>query len=88
MSQLNCEIKNPGCLWTAKYVCHHCGTPICEACDQKMQDNQFASKRRWPKKYPVAHHCPHCYHARASKLRGFFKAARSSVRGYLRKFTI
>lgn len=67
MADLQCVIRSPGCLKTARFVCHHCGRPLCSHCDKVMVDRQFA-KSDHTKKYPKTHHCPDCYHPTSTTL--------------------
>jgi hypothetical protein len=85
MADLQCAVRNHGCKGTAKFVCHHCGKPICSQCDKEMLDDQFASLS-WHKFPPKAHHCPKCSHSSTNgKL--IFGTTKLRIRKYLRKFS-
>jgi len=83
MGDLLCQVRNPGCIGTAKFICHHCGKPLCSRCDMEMVDTQFA-RPSWRKRYPKAHHCPDCFHP--SGFRTLTKRKTVRIHKYLHRF--
>jgi len=52
-SKLKCAVNGVGCTSDAKFVCHHCGLPLCDGpnCCKWRLDPAMAG-------WPVANHCP------------------------------
>ena len=66
---LKCNVNYAGCKGEAKYLCHHCGRPLCDGynCCRWGWDPALAG-------WPITYHCPVC-----DDLPPFVKWARNAV---------
>lgn len=84
-----CLVSAEGCLFKVKYVCMHCGKPLCGGpkCSVRIKEHIF---RKLPDEVPKEGiHCPHCadkYHPFYMYFKPFRDIRAGIVKGWKDKF--